>query len=111
MTGTVGEIPIFLGAVYGGLVIGLTFTAFRGLHALFGGGRISDALLDMLFYLLAGVIAALTLYRINGGTLRLYALLGIAAGVFAAISSVDSLLCALAQKLQNLHGKFTKKRL
>ena len=111
MTGTVGEIPIFLGAVYGGLVIGLAFTAFQGLHALFGGGRISDALLDVLFYLLAGVIAALTLYRINGGTLRLYALLGIAAGVFAAISSVDSLLCALAQKLQNSHSKFTKKRL
>ena len=59
MTGTVGEVPIFLGAVYGGLVIGLTFTAFRVLHALFGGGRISDALLDALFYLLSGVIAAL----------------------------------------------------
>ncbi len=67
MTGTVGEVPIFLGAVYGGLVIGLTFTAFRVLHALFGGGRISDALLDALFYLLSGVIAALTLFRINGG--------------------------------------------
>lgn len=71
MTGTVGEVPIFLGAVYGGLVIGLTFTAFRVLHALFGGGRISDALLDALFYLLSGVIAALTLFRINGGSLRL----------------------------------------
>ena len=107
MTGTVGEVPIFLGAVYGGLVIGLTFTAFRVLHALFGGGRISDALLDALFYLLSGVIAALTLFRINGGSLRLYALLGIAAGIFA----VDPLLCGIVEKLQNLHGKITKKRL
>ena len=106
MTGTVGEVPIFLGAVYGGLVIGLTFTAFRVLHALFGGGRISDALLDALFYLLSGVIAALTLFRINGGSLRLYALLGI-----AVLRSVDPLLCGIVEKLQNLHGKITKKRL
>ena len=109
MTGTVGEVPIFLGAVYGGLVIGLTFTAFRVLHALFGGGRISDALLDALFYLLSGVIAALTLFRINGGSL--YALLGIAAGIFAVLRSVDPLLCGIVEKLQNLHGKITKKRL
>ena len=95
MTGTVGEVPIFLGAVYGGLVIGLTFTAFRVLHALFGGGR----------------IAALTLFRINGGSLRLYALLGIAAGIFAVLRSVDPLLCGIVEKLQNLHGKITKKRL
>ena len=111
MTGTVGEVPIFLGAVYGGLVIGLTFTAFRVLHALFGGGRISDVLLDALFYLLSGVIAALTLFRINGGSLRLYALLGIAAGIFAVLRSVDPLLCGIVEKLQNLHGKITKKRL
>ena len=103
MTGTVGEVPIFLGAVYGGLVIGLTFTAFRVLHALFGG--------DALFYLLSGVIAALTLFRINGGSLRLYALLGIAAGIFAVLRSVDPLLCGIVEKLQNLHGKITKKRL
>jgi len=111
MSGTVGEVPIFLGAVYGGLVIGLTFTAFRGLHALLGGGRVSDALLDALYYLLAGVMAALTLYRVNGGALRLYALFGLAAGIFAVLRSVDPLLCALAEKLQNLRGKITKKRL
>ena len=81
MIGTVGEIPIFLGAVYGGLVIGLIFVAFRALHALFGGGPISDALL------------------------------GIAAGIFAVLHSIDPLLCALAEKLQNLHSKNPKKRL
>ena len=111
MIGTVVEIPIFLGAVYGGLVIGLIFVAFRALHALFGGGRISDALLDVLFYVLAGITAALTLYRVNGGALRLYALLGIAAGIFAVLHSIDPLLCALAEKLQNLHSKNPKKRL
>ena len=59
MIGTVGEIPIFLGAVYGGLVIGLIFVSFRALHALFGGGRIFDALLEVLFYVLDGIRSAL----------------------------------------------------
>lgn len=111
MTGTVGELPIFLGAVYGGLVIGLLFTAFRLLHALFGGGRFSHALLDMLFYLLAGVTAALTLYRINGGTLRVYVLAGIGIGILAELRCVDRLVCSAAEKLQNLRGKNKKRHL
>ena len=51
------------------------------------------------------------LFRSNGGSLRLYALLGIAAGIFAVLRSVDPLLCGIVEKLQNLHGKITKKRL
>ncbi len=110
MESTLQQIPIFLGALYGGMVIGLVFTFFRPLHALFSG-RIAHGLLDGLFYALAGIIAALTLYRIDGGRLRLYTAAGILLGVFAEIRSVDALLCSLAEKLRALRIKFTKKRL
>lgn len=104
------QIPIFLGALYGGTVIGLVFTAFRPFHALFSG-RIAHGLLDGLFYALAGSIAALTLQRIDGGTLRLYTVSGILLGVFLELRSIDALLCALAEKLRSHRRKFTKKRL
>ncbi|MBE5784813.1 MAG: hypothetical protein E7330_03350 [Clostridiales bacterium] len=105
------QIPVFLGALYGGIVIGLVFTAFRPLHALFGSGRIADGILDALFYALAGVIAALTIYRINGGTLRLYVIAGLLLGVFLEIRSIDALLCLLVEKGKALQAKFIKKRL
>lgn len=104
------QIPVFLGAVYGGMVIGLTYTAFRPLHALFPG-RIAHGILDGLFYAAAGVIAALTLYRIDGGTLRLYVLAGLLIGAYFALRSLDALLCLFAEKLRAIYIKFIKKRL
>lgn len=104
------QIPIFLGAVYGGMVIGLAYSAFRPLHALVSG-RIAHGILDGLFYAAAGVIAALTLYRINGGTFRLYVLAGILAGVFLVQRSLDVLFRLFAEKLRSLCTKFIKKRL
>ena len=105
MTGTVGEIPIFLGAIYGGLIIGLLFTAFRLPQLLFGTRPLFAALLDGAFYILAGVIAALTLYRLNGGTFRVYPFLGIAMGIAAEYHTVDALIRPIMKKWQNSRRK------
>ena len=105
MTGTVGEIPIFLGSVYCGLVIGLLFTAFRLPQLLLGTRALFAALLDGLFYILAGIVAALGLYRLNGGTFRVYPFLGIWLGIRAEYCTVDALIRPLMEKWQNSRRK------
>jgi len=48
--------------------------------------------LDLMFYAATGLIAAVTLIRINGGSPRIYALAGITAGIIAYIKTISALI-------------------
>jgi len=100
MPNTIGQLPVFLGSVYGGMLIGIAYDIFRLIRLPFGGHRIIDATLDLLFYALAGIIAATTFIRINGGSPRLYALAGIAIGIFAYLKTISTIIIGIIDRIR-----------
>lgn len=88
------ELPRFLGALYGGLVIGVLYDVFSLLRLPLRA-KLAINLVDAFFYAAAGIVAALTLLYINGGAPRLYAFLGLAFGAFIYRRFVSKLFRAL----------------
>jgi spore cortex biosynthesis protein YabQ len=66
----------------GGLVLGLTFDAYRILRGKIRPGKFLAGLGDLVFWLIVTVIVATALVIGNYGELRLGALIGIALGLF-----------------------------
>lgn len=102
MSNTLNELPIFLGAIYGGLLIGVAYDLFRLVRLPFRN-RWIIGFIDAAFYAVAGAMAALTLLVINGGSIRLYAIAGLLLGVF----SYQRLVSA---PVRRAFSKWTKKR-
>lgn len=75
------EIRICLISLYCGTLIGLTYDVFECLQLVLKRGGFLSALLDVLFYIVAGILAALMLLYSNEGRIRLYSLIILAAGI------------------------------
>ncbi len=105
MYNTLSELPKFLGALYGGLVIGLLYDVFRLFRLPFSKLRIVVGILDALFYAVAGVVAALTLLYVNNGAPRVYLLLGLALGAFLYVKTVSRLFTAIIKAISTAFSK------
>ncbi|MPN54424.1 hypothetical protein SDC9_202094 [bioreactor metagenome] len=110
MTNTLSEFPAFLGAVYAGAWIGVLYALFWLVRMALGNNKWIDGALDTLFYLLAGLICAFAIIRINGGTPRAYLFLGMALGVAALLRFVARPLKPPAQKMIKWLKQKVKKR-
>ncbi|MEG1548118.1 MAG: spore cortex biosynthesis protein YabQ [Clostridia bacterium] len=97
MSNTLSELPVFLGAVYGGIIIGILFDLFRLLH-LPVRARWLHTVIDVLFYAASGAAASLMLLRLNGGAPRLYIFIGFAIGIFAYQRTISALIRAVITK-------------
>ena len=86
-----GEIPALCAALYGGMVMGAIYDGIRCFRLL-GGGKLWNALLDLIYYALVLCIAAATLLYINGGVPRVYLLLAMGAGLFLYMRLVSAFL-------------------
>lgn len=73
---TLNELWQFLGGLYGGILIGIIYRVFTFLRLLFKNKWVT-AVFDVLFYLIASSVLALTLLIINGGELRLFILFAV----------------------------------
>ncbi len=91
MQNTLNEIWQFMGALYGGLLIGVVYQMFHLFRSPFPNKWVNAAL-DVLFYAVAGVMTAATLLIVNGGVLRVFVLIAIAAGVWLYLSFAGSLM-------------------
>jgi hypothetical protein len=80
MFATNGQASIFLATVYGGLMVGLLYDAFALLGFALGGHRTLTGALDLLFWLAAAGVFALTMALSGGDGLRGYMLMGFACG-------------------------------
>lgn len=79
------EIRICLISLYCGTLIGLMYDIFAFIRLPFirlpfNENRIIDAALDVMFYIFAGIAAAAALIYADGGRIRLYSIMLIAAG-------------------------------
>lgn len=102
MYNTLAELPRFLGALYGGLVIGVLYDVFRLIRLPFSRVRLIVGILDALFYAAAGVVAALTLLYVNGGSPRIYLLGGLALGAFLYVRFVSRLFSAILKAISTV---------
>lgn len=81
MSNTLLQPAAFLVMLYGGAVTGLLYDAFRLPRRLFRR-RLIHTLADLLFAMLATLVAAGTLLAATGGAVRLYLVAGLLAGFF-----------------------------
>lgn len=75
------EIRICLISLYCGTLIGLTYDVLAFFQLIVKRGGLFSILLDVLFYIIAGILAALMLLYTNEGRIRLYSLIIMAAGI------------------------------
>lgn len=104
MANTLNELPVLLGAIYGGLIIGVLYDVFRVLRLPFRSKWIVG-ILDALYYIAAGILAALVMLTINGGRLRVYAIAGLLVGAIVYIKFVSGLLIDLVSLILRLFRK------
>ena len=77
---TVGQSRIFLTMLYAGLAVGLYGSLDAAARRLFVPGRLLALAMDMVFGVIAAALTCLALTAAADGELRLYALMGVAAG-------------------------------
>ncbi len=99
MQTTLSQISELLATVYSGLFIGLVYEALRLLRRVMKAGKWLTALFDILFWAIAAVVAALSLFMINGGELRLYSICGFLAGIMLFMYGVSPLVTAFLRMI------------
>lgn len=102
---TIGQAGVFLAMVYAGLLIGLVYDGLRLLRRLLNAGPLLTALLDLLFWLGAGVVAAVALALRSEEALRLYALGGCAAGMVLYLLGISRVLRAAGQAVARAYRR------
>lgn len=77
---TANQAYIFLIAVYGGLIIGVIYDIFRVVRSITQSGKWFTAVIDFVFWVLVAFLLFYMLFKVNGGQIRFYTLIGIALG-------------------------------
>ena len=115
MQTTLTQISELLATIYSGLFIGLVYEALRLARRIFQAGKWLTALLDILFWAIAALVAALALFMINGGVLRLYSVCGFLLGalmfIFGVSPLIKNLLRLIARPFVGIWRFICKKRI
>lgn len=88
-----------MATVYGGIITGVLYDAYRILRRALRAGRIVTALFDTMFVLCALAIVVAVLYTVNSGELRAFTFLGFALGFFIYITGISCFLHYIFQKI------------
>lgn len=80
MFSTANQAYIFLSTVYAGFAIGFIYDLYRVVRRITKPGRIITALMDLLFWLVIGVLSFLVIFYVNDGDVRVYTIAGFAIG-------------------------------
>ena len=80
MLSTANQAYVFLSTVYAGFFIGLIYDFCRMFRRIFRTGRFITGLLDLLFWLVMGILSFLVIFHVNYGEVRIYTVIGFAVG-------------------------------
>lgn len=105
MHNTIPELSVLLGCIYGGLCIGIVYDVYS-LLTLPVHNRFIRAFFDLFFYAAVLCIAALFLVFLNGGHIRLYALMGFAVGAFFYRFTTGQLFRAIGRHILHIFSHF-----
>lgn len=102
---TIDQAGVFLAMVYAGLAIGLLYDALRLLRRTLAAKALLTAFLDLIFWLSAGVVAAVALALRNEDSMRLYALGGCASGVVLYMLGISRVLQAAGKGIARMYRR------
>lgn len=80
MPSTVNQAYVFLATVYAGFVMGFVYDLFRMIRHITKPGKFVTALLDLLFWVIMGLLAFAVIFHVNYGEVRVYTIAGLAIG-------------------------------
>lgn len=109
--GTLSQPYLFAAAVYSGMAVGLVYSVLRRIRHLTKAEKFLSAIFDVIFFLLALSIVALSFYFINGISLEYYIFLGLILGFcmyfFGVRKLVDIIITQFKKKSigKNLKSK------
>jgi spore cortex biosynthesis protein YabQ len=105
---TVGQWPVFLACIYGGLAIGLVYDALGIVRSAAGKGLLVTAVADISFWILAGAIILIVSALSNDGEIKLYMALGFGAGYLLFKSAVSPIVAFVTEKIANAFKRAAK---
>ncbi|MEG1560657.1 MAG: spore cortex biosynthesis protein YabQ [Clostridia bacterium] len=91
MHNTLMQVYEFLGALYGGILIGISYSTLK-LPRIFTKDRIIGIVLDIIFVIIASAIAIFTFYIVTGGEIRMFLFFGLLMGFVIEKCSIDFLI-------------------
>lgn len=99
------ELNVLLGSFATGLAAGVCYDISRLLRLPFKKSALRDAVFDIMFYAASGALCALSLFALNGGSPKLYALSAMGAGAFVYISTFSKSITRLCRKISDRRKK------
>jgi spore cortex biosynthesis protein YabQ len=80
MYSTLNQGYVFAAVVIGGLGLGILYDIFRALRHTVKPGKVAEAFMDILFWLMATGVAVLVIFFANKGEPRLFIIIGLIGG-------------------------------
>ena len=80
MLSTANQAYVFLSTVYAGFFIGFIYDCYRMVRRIMKPGKWITGILDLLFWLIMGVLSFLVIFYVNNGEVRIYTIAGFAIG-------------------------------
>jgi spore cortex biosynthesis protein YabQ len=99
MDNTLSQFHIFFIAECGGLAAGLIYDVLRLMRRIIGAKKALSFVLDTLFWLAGAAITFIVVYVSTSGELRLFHLLGLAAGFILYILTFSRLLLFIYRRI------------
>ena len=100
MFATINQPYIFMGIIYGGIILGFLYGLFSLLRKAFKNGKAACAVFDTLYFLLALLLILKILYFADDMHIRFYSVFGIATGFFIYYFGLHSLLKFIFLKIR-----------
>lgn len=111
------EVDVFIKVIALGAVCGLLYDILRIFRRIKARGYIATGIEDLLYWVVSAVIMFIFIYKENGGIIRAYIIVGMAAGMFLyemvlgryMVKYLTKLFKKIFAFLDKIFGKFFKK--
>jgi len=109
MTNTLNQFYVFLGAVYGGIIIGIWYDVLRLVRIMTVPRPFWCAVCDLVFWIGAAVLFFMVMLDVDNGDLRVYTLLGAAVGFALYIIAPSRLIMKGFSPLARGGGEYLRR--
>lgn len=110
MYSTLNQGYVFAAVVIGGLGLGILYDIFRGLRHAVKPGKVAEAFMDILFWLMATGVTLLVIFYANKGEPRLFIIIGLIGGAALYVVGPGAYIRKWANKLFSKISKGSREK-